>query len=374
MSASKKPSRPRLGRAAGIVRFRGWWQLVLALLVVTGSLAASSLIIRRAANAVTFTPAKLQDCRQKGDNSFTCYGKYYAQLTFDAGTDAAFADMQKAYEADPTVKSQCHQLAHIVGRTAYEKYGSLEESYRRGNNFCWSGFYHGAIEQAATDLGQAKIRQAAPTICQDFANKQKYSFDHFNCVHGLGHGLMAVNNYQLPDALENCDALEDNWEQSSCYGGVFMESVMVAARGDGSGQWFKPDQPLYPCTLVKTRYKEQCYLMQSSYVLQHNGYDFAKTFQECAKADTGFDTTCYRSVGRDASGSTVSDVAGTINNCSKAQNQNALYNCMIGAERDFVSYYHGTAKAEELCQAFGRLNGVLTEPCKADVAEYYKAF
>jgi len=327
-------------------------------------------MIRRAVKAATVVPVTLADCRNIKDN-FPCYGKYYAQLTYDAGVEAAFADMQQAYDKDPVVKSQCHQLSHIVGRTAYEKYGSLEKAYDQGNNFCWSGFYHGAIEQAATDMGAERIRKDASTICENFAKKQQYSFDHFNCVHGLGHGLMAVNAYVLPDALQNCDALKTDWEESSCYGGVFMENVMVAARGDGTSAYFKPDQPLYPCTYVGQRYKEQCYLMQTSYVLQHNNYDFTQTFLECAKADKGFEKTCYQSAGRDASGSTVSDVAGTVNNCQKAQNHDALYFCMLGADRDFVSYYHGVEKANELCDAFG---GDLVSPCRRDVINYYKDF
>lgn len=347
------------------------FQAVLAIAIVAGSIVASSMIVHRATEAATYTPTAAHDCKQKQPNNFQCYGKFYAEETYSSGAEAAFKDLESAYNSDDFVKAQCHQLAHIIGRTTYEKYGSLDKTYAQGNNFCWSGFYHGAIEQAATDLGAVRIRQEAPVICQSFANKEKYSFDHFNCVHGLGHGLMAVDDYNLPNALKDCDNLKDNWEQESCYGGVFMENVMVVSRGDGQGAYFKADQPLYPCTFVDAKYKQQCYLMQTSYILQHNGYDFAKTFQECAKADAGFVNTCYTSAGRDASGSTNSDVARTVANCRLAQNDDGLYYCMLGADRDFVSYYHSDQQAIQLCEAFG---GNLTDPCKADVADYYKTF
>lgn len=352
-------------------------QLLAAILILATAGVVSWSIIAKGSRNVSYTPTYLSECQQASAKDSQCYAKYYATLAYNKGNSSAFTDMEAAYKTDEFVKSQCHQLAHVVGRTSFEKTNSLEKAYADGNNFCWSGFYHGAIEQATKRLGAERIKTDAKSICQAFATKQQYSFNHFNCVHGLGHGLMAVSEYNLPDALKLCDNLNDSWEDASCFGGVFMENVMVASRGDGTSAYFKAKEPLYPCTYVGETYKEQCYLMQTSYVLQHNGYDFAKTFDECAKADAGYSNTCFRSLGRDASGSTGSDVARTVANCRAGQNdsdagtKSAIYNCMLGADRDFVSYFHSDQQANQLCEAFG---GDLTEPCRDDVAEYYKTF
>ncbi len=126
---------------------------------------------------------------------------------------------------------------------------------------------------------------------------------------------------------------------------------MTAAHNDGASAYLDIARPLYPCTDVAAVYKEQCYLMQTSYILQHNGYDFAKTFQLCATADEGYVETCYRSAGRDASGSTNSDITQTVTNCHQTQDESAIYNCMLGADRDFVSYYHNDSQALKLCEA-----------------------
>ena len=347
-------------------------QLAVALVIIALATTVSWLIVGRISHSVSYVPTSLGECQKAAAKDYQCYAKYYAAVAYSKGNAAAFKDMEAAYNTDDFVKSQCHQLAHVVGRTSFEKAGSLEKAYQQGDNFCWSGFYHGAIEQAIKELGPARIKKEAATVCQSFALKQQYSFDHFNCVHGLGHGLMAVEDYNLFDSLKLCNNLNDSWEQSSCYGGVYMENVMVASRGDGTTAYFKADDPLYPCDAVDQLYKEQCYLMQTSYILQHNGYDFAKTFQECARADTGFAETCYRSIGRDASGSTISDVDKTIANCKHGGDApGAQYNCMLGAVRDFVSYYHGVEKANQLCDAFG---GEFTAPCRQDVITYYKTF
>lgn len=354
-------------------------QLVVALVILLVAVAAALLIVRAAAPSKTgvpvgYVPQSLDECRgnaTEASQQFRCYATYYAAKAYYGDKQATFADLKAAYDSDPYVKAECHQLTHIIGRTGYKKYGGLDKAYVHGDSFCWSGYYHGAIEQAINDIGSDKIAAQAPAVCDSFAKQRPYSFDHFNCVHGLGHGLMAVGAYELPDSLKLCDVLTSDWDRSSCYGGVFMENVMVASRGDGTSAYFKDSEPLYPCTFVERSYKEQCYLMQTSQVLQKNGYDFAKTFAICAQADEGFVDTCYRSLGRDASGSTVSNRDRTVAICRLATDRDGLIGCMLGAVRDFVSYHHSDKQALELCDAFG---GDIVVPCKQDVAQYYRAF
>lgn len=358
-------------RVARMVAGNG--QFLVALVIIAAATAVSVHIVRKANTQLVYVPQQLSECQKATPANYQCYAKYFASLAYTQSVDKAFEIMQAAYETDAFVKAECHQLSHVVGRTAYVKTGSLQKAYANGNNFCWSGFYHGAIEHAIAKLGANTIRQNTATICQSFADREAYSFDHFNCVHGLGHGLMAIAGYNLFEGLTFCDATKSSWEQESCYGGVFMENVMVASRGDGTSAYLDPQRPLYPCNEVGQAYKQQCYLMQTSYILQHNGYDFAQTFAECAKADEGYEATCYQSAGRDASGSTNSDVARTIANCRQAPEANttALHNCMLGAVRDFVSYYHSDQQANQLCDAFG---GDLSAPCRSEVATYYATF
>lgn len=350
-------------------------QSMVALLIVLAATGSSLQIIRSAgadgSRPASYVAKSLNECRKAAKSEFRCYASYYAAKSFNEGNPAAFADIKKEYDSDGYVKAECHQLTHVIGRTSYKQFGGLDKAYGVGDAFCWSGFYHGAIEQAIIDLGPEKIQNDTPNICKSFADKRMYSFDHFNCVHGLGHGLMAVASYDLPDSLDMCTALNTGWEKESCFGGVFMENVMVATRGNGTTAYFKDSEPLYPCTFVKSTYKEQCYLMQTSQILQKNGYDFPATFAECAKADQGFVETCYRSLGRDASGSSVSDKDRTIATCRLAPDNIGLHHCMLGAVRDFVSYFHSDKQALELCAGFG---GDVEAPCRQDVAQYYRNF
>lgn len=345
------------------------WSLVrrhaLPLIIVSGALVLVSVILWQTSRLSTNTDINCppEDMR--------CYSKQYALWTYYQTPEVAFTKLEAAYKADPFIATQCHQLSHIVGRTAYKRYTDLTTVFGHGNSFCWSGYYHGVIEQAVGDMGAAAVKRDADKLCSTFADKQQFSFDHFNCVHGLGHGLMSIEGYDLFKALDDCDLLTGPWQQSSCQGGVYMENVMVAVRESGNTKYLKKDDLLYPCNAVEKRFKEQCYLMQTSYALKENSYDFDATFKLCAQADAGFVNTCYQSLGRDASGSTNSNQSETIATCQLSANPDGIYNCMVGAVKDFVSYYHSDQQALALCDGFG---GSITEPCQKIVKDYYASF
>jgi hypothetical protein len=323
----------------------------------------------------TQTTTNLSDLTKtcQSEQQFTCYSSYFETRTRDAGAKPALADLQQLYEqGDGYVRAQCHQLGHVIGRIGFQKYGSMKAAYEQGGTFCWSGYYHGATEAAVKVMGAERIKQDANTICSDLAKARQYSFDHYNCVHGLGHGFMSIDDFQLFNALKTCDLLTDSWERQSCYGGVFMENVMIEVRGDGKSEYLKPDQPMYPCTAVDEAYKQQCYLMQTSYALQQNGYDFAKVFALCRDvADAGYTATCYQSLGRDASGSTNSELTQTKSHCDLAPDALGLQNCMLGAVRDIVSYYHSDTQAKQFCALFSL---DLKQRCEDEVTAYYRSF
>ncbi len=318
----------------------------------------------------TSNVSNVQECA--GTNSLKCYMDYYENRAKNEVPKKVADEVRSLSESDIYVKSQCHQIMHAIGHGAFERYGYLSAAFKNGDNFCWSGYYHGIIESAVGALGPDKIREAAATICADLAESNKYSFDHYNCVHGLGHGFMTVDNFKLFDALDSCNLLNDTWEQNSCYGGVFMENVMVAVREDGTSEYLRPDELMYPCTAVDTQFKEQCYLMQTSYALQQSNNDFKAVATMCNEIpDSAFIATCFQSLGRDASGNTNSDLQKTKMNCAVIEDQNNLKNCVFGAARDITSYYHDDTDAKKFCALF---ESSLAAACLQEVTTYYASF
>lgn len=283
-------------------------------------------------------------------DDFQCWKRQLSAVTEAFGPERATVALKDLYRKNPRVVSECHQLAHSIGNTAVSMYPDLAGAFAHGDPFCWSGYYHGVVEEAVRDLGRDTFLERADSLCAEVPGKDRYSFDYYNCVHGLGHGLMAATRGALFESLDLCNSLSGDWEERSCYGGVFMENIMTAHRNTETS-YLRSDDLLYPCTAVADRFKEECYKMQTSYALQENGYDFAGIFALCKDADEGFTDTCAESAGRDASGNSVSNVERTIGNCAKALDDRQKERCIVGAVRDFVSYFHGTVEARNLCFA-----------------------
>ena len=282
---------------------------------------------------------------------FSCYEEFFQEAVRQEGIPAAFASLREAYQGNDYVRAQCHPLTHVIGRTAVLLFSSVGEAYQHGDSFCWSGYYHGVMEGIVDVIGYSNITSSMDSICKDVAAERQYSFDHYNCVHGLGHGVMVLTQNELFDSLNICDNLQDPWERSSCWSGVFMENIIVDNKNHFT-KYLNPADPLYPCNAVDEQYKGTCYLMQTSYMLKVTGEDFARVFTLCSTAEPGFQGICYQSLGRDASGHSVSDVARTKAVCSGGKDFTQQSNCVIGAVKDFISYHHSDVEAKALCSSF----------------------
>lgn len=356
--------------------FNRWWLLPFGILAASVLLALSILVLQPsfvdrsfAAIAQRAPSGAALDCSGAKAADYACFQQRYQDMVQDFGVKAAFTDLKDEYGENEFVKGQCHQMTHVIGRAAVGLYDDLSGAYGQGDNFCWSGYYHGAMEAIVAKIGPDKILDEASTICADLAESQYKSFYHYNCVHGLGHGFMGILDNDLFESLETCDTLTGEWDANSCYGGVFMENVMASYNPNNTSKYLKADQPLYPCTDVEIKYKTECYKMQTSYALQTQNYDFAKVFDLCGGIEDDYRTTCYQSLGRDASGQSVSDVTKTRETCMLGEDYEARSNCVEGAVMDFISYYSDDTQAKELCES---LDADLRTGCLQTAEDFYK--
>lgn len=310
-------------------------------------------------------------CANSADETFLCYTSYYAHLTKTFGVKVAFDDLRARYAGSELVRGQCHQLAHEIGHAAGELYPEVSEAFVHGDSFCWSGYYHGVMEELLKDTSASALPETIASICDSVPSKETYSFDYYNCVHGLGHGVMAVLDDELFDSLSVCGTLSGEWERTSCASGVFMENVMVESRGEGS-KYLKSDDLLYPCNIVPEEFKNACYLMQTSHALAATDYDFSRVFTICASAESTHRTACYQSIGRDASGSTASNAQKTKALCMLGGSQEEQRQCVIGAAKDFVSYFHSDTQAKTFCDTFTQAQ--IRTACATTVDSYYRSF
>ncbi len=247
-------------------------------------------------------------------------------------------------------KVDCHQEAHLVGRTAYQLEG--RSVFQNTDYNCHSGYLHGAMEAfIAETKGQNLIKEVSK-LCSGF----KTNFSNFECLHGIGHGLLAFDDYDIPSALDLCRKLSTDYERRSCYGGIFMENIMVdegrGATTAHSTNWVSQD-PHFPCSGVDKDYliQYECYQMQTSRMLHIFKYDFKPIAEECLKAPQNMIEVCFKSMGRDIAGQTLRDPVKIVNLCRNVPSDYFRV-CITGAENVIIDFWgeNLTNQPQSLCR------------------------
>lgn len=255
----------------------------------------------------------------------------------------------------------CHQQAHLIGRLGYKTEGS--KIFQSCRYYCHSGCYHGAMESFLQEKGTNNLADNIKGICDTF----NIRFGIFECLHGIGHGLLAYFDYDLPKAIEECKKLSNDFSTNSCYGGLFMENILT---GQGLGakekekhqtKWVNKTDPHYPCDAINKDFdvQFQCYQMQTSWMLTILNYDFDKVARECFKAPKKLMSVCFKSYGRDASGHSLRDPAKIKKLCDKIPLGEYRNQCAIGAVNVIIDFWGPELKnqATDLCR-------ILNEPEK----------
>jgi mono/diheme cytochrome c family protein len=310
---------------------------------VSGATAASAA--KKVSVAAAFKPdgTKVSNCKLDA----TCFQQAFANLAYRNGPKAALATFVRDMRTNRYVEENCHRIAHAIGAGALTRFhGNVGEAFAKGSAACWSGYYHGILERAFQGVPNSRIGAVARRLCSS-PQIRRTAFIAYQCVHGLGHGLMIYTGYDLPLALRICDRLATSWDQVSCTGGVFMEN-QSSSYGFRS-KWLRRSEPLYPCTAVAQRHKLYCYLMVTSQVLPDVGYSWTKTVAWCRKSESGWVKTCFQSLGRDASGQTRGNVARIERICGLAGAM--ARECIRGAAADLASNDANGRRAAGLCNA-----------------------
>jgi hypothetical protein len=279
-----------------------------------------------------------------------CWEQAFGNLAYYRGPKVALARFEAAMRSIPAVEAGCHRIAHSIGAASLAHFkGNVPAAFARGSSTCWSGYYHGILSYAFTGATtKAQLARIARRVCESRLVRST-TFLAYQCVHGLGHGLMLQTGYNLPLSLSICDALATSWDRTSCTGGVFMENVNGAINTAYGFRtpWVRDDDLVYPCDAVAGRHKLYCYLMVTSRILAANGYDWRATARICHGVERAWVATCFQSYGRDASGSSDHDIARILSLCRIAGSGRG--DCLYGAARDLTSNDAGGRRAARLC-------------------------
>lgn len=161
----------------------------------------------------------------EGYTKWRCYEPYFKKLTNETSAHAAMAEAIRL--RDGGVFSSCHIFGHLIGETNLEKHdfdtGKAFSSCTRG---CVDGCFHGVMERyIRNEADPYNIIPKLSSICDgvgtDLVRKRQ-------CIHGVGHGLLAHNYLSTAEAINACNAFEseetDFWVKT-CTGAAAMENM-----------------------------------------------------------------------------------------------------------------------------------------------------
>jgi len=314
-----------------------------------------------------------------------CYEDFLLDLVRKDQVRLAMGALALLGQRDPQVRRYGHDFSHVIGINAWTPAKDIGAVYLQCNELFQSGCYHGVIQAFFAYRGTDSA--SVVSLCRDTPGIRDNGWLRFQCVHGIGHGLVQTYTMNLPHALAGCDMLGDSWDSESCYGGAFMEFIV-----GGRGQSHHPHLPaqadsmagmqhegmdhgamdhaamvgdtwppfkarnradlLYPCSVLGDRYQHSCYQMQAGLIAEVTGLDFAKVAAVCDSAPEPRRQACYQGIGTYVSGVTARDPAEAIRMCSLGAPRYRPW-CFVGLVKNFVDVTANTDDGIALCKRLG---------------------
>ena len=142
-----------------------------------------------------------------------------------------------------------------------------------------------------------------------------------------------------------------------------MAALAAVAAHQTRFQPLDPADPLYPCSVMESRYLTACYTIQTSAMLQLNKGDVAQAARGCDRAPGALRVTCYQSLGRDVSAYARRDPDEAIRLCSLGSADYRGW-CYYGVVKSLVDWDTTTDLGFAFCRHVSDKNPYVAPPLK----------
>lgn len=151
-----------------------------------------------------------------------CISPYVAAIVKESSARDAFCRVAGLLREGKI--QDCHLLAHVIGEANLEKYqGDAAQALANCPLDCIQGCIHGVMEKLVGRLQEQG--QATPSVLLSLCDSlQRDPVAFRQCVHGLGHGLLAHGFLSLQQALQLCEKSPSVEFTDACVSGVLMEN------------------------------------------------------------------------------------------------------------------------------------------------------
>jgi hypothetical protein len=283
------------------------------------------------------------------------------------GLAAALDSLESRAGRDSALHRDGHQMAHALGREAVATHAGDAAIIRECRPAFASGCYHGVVEASLKAAGRIEVAELE-RLCVTVEDSGGPG-PGFECIHGLGHGILGARRYDLDAALRDCDALSTPRRAGSCHAGAFMEAIssgleatgMHGSNSHGSAHEdhearalpIDAADPYSPCRAYADPYATSCWLFQGFVILQATGFDAGRALRVCDGAPDRRAARCYESVGHQLNGLFQRGDHWILDQCARGQRALAPH-CAAGAALALDAMDWSGSRAVHLCAAAPR--------------------
>jgi hypothetical protein len=274
-----------------------------------------------------------------------CLAQAFGNIAYRRGPKFAIAYATRQTATNPDVLANCHIVMHGIGAaTLLRDHFDVHKAYAQGSAFCASGYYHGILEHELIHEG-GSVLKVARTICNGIGSTP---FLHYQCTHGLGHGLMILYWYDLPQALHVCGELKVINDQVGCAGGVFMENLN--SMYGVTSKYLRANDMAYPCDVVRWEFKSACYDQVTRRMLDKTHWNWHAVANFCNHIEHAFVLSCFDSYARDATVAVLYSTPALKRICNAASGV-GRDECFTSSATDMIFDLGNGKKATRFCLA-----------------------
>ncbi len=262
-----------------------------------------------------------------------------------------FSDLVTEYES----KYPCHEIGHHLGMWLNAYVGDEQDALILAQQQCGGSIFHGVIQnhlqiQKFKNISISEIN--IHELCSKFIEDSSFIY-RWQCLHGLGHGLADIYDYDVQSAVIRCDEFESNLEQISCSKGMFMQNAVHWAETNTGD--FDDNDLFYPCNAVPIKYAPPCYHYHISYMALKTGginVQVDDAFDLCDKiSPEEMIRFCYYGMGREMESLTTDDWEKALKLCQEGDKEELYPFCIEGMLMTMVNGNSDPARGFSFCKS-----------------------
>src|ERR1700736_3922743 len=142
----------------------------------------------------------------------TCIGDGIASLSSAGNLALAMGTLALIVHADPSLVLLGHPLAHALGYSVRSTPATATRLLSECDDRYQSGCYHGILQRYFDARMGVPLAQSVLLAPCDGLRGTREQFRLFDCLHGVGHGLMMYHRYDVNASLKECDRLAGDWD------------------------------------------------------------------------------------------------------------------------------------------------------------------